>query len=100
MKENAYKITNYDVEYLQHQLSTQLNLQFLNNFHFTLSGKYEKRISYKDYFLLGARLSITLNQFEIYLDGDNLTNRVYTEAGAVPMPGRWVNLGVKWQWWK
>jgi vitamin B12 transporter len=24
----------------------------------------------------------------------------YIEAGAVPMPGRWVTLGLKWAWWK
>lgn len=99
-KAHSDKLSNYALENLEHQFSTRLNFQLLTHVHFTLSGKYEKRVSYKDYFLLAARLSVALNQFEIHLDGDNLTNRAYTEAGAVPMPGRWINLGIKWQWWK
>lgn len=94
------KISHYAIENLKHQLAGRVNFQFLHNFHFTLSGKYEERVSYKDYFLLATRVSADIHQFNIYLDADNITDVQYIESGAVPMPGRWFTLGVKWQWLK
>lgn len=97
---SADKISNYALGNLRHQLNGRVNLQFFKNLHFTLSGKYEERVSYKDYFLWDARFAMDVQPFEIYLDAHNLTHVEYTEAGATPMPGRWINIGVKWKWEK
>lgn len=97
---NAYRYSHYAIDNLKHQLTGKVRVRFLHNFHFTLIGKYEKRVSYKEYALLAARLSADLNKFEIYADVDNLTDINYTEAGVVQMPGRWITLGLKWQWWR
>lgn len=99
-KTNSDLLSHYALENLKHQLTGRLNMTFLGRFSVTLSGKYQKRISSEDYFLLAARLGATFNDFQVYIGGSNLTNIRYIEAGAVPMPGRWLSLGVKWQWWK
>jgi iron complex outermembrane receptor protein len=65
----------------------------------TVAARYQQRVSYTDYTLLDARISFTRSQFSIYADVNNIADVQYIEAGAVPMPGRWVTLGVKWAWW-
>lgn len=93
------QVSHYALENLKHQLTGRATMRFLHRFGLTLTGKYQKRITGKDYVLLAARLSAEVDDFTLYLDGDNLTNIQYTETSAVPMPGRWFNLGVKWTWW-
>ncbi len=44
---------------------------------------------------MDARLSFRQEHYSIYADGANLFNVQYIEAGAVPMPGRWLTLGIK-----
>lgn len=97
---NTNLYSHYALGNLKHQLAGRVFADFGKIFSFTLAGKYQKRISSTDYFLLDARLAATIADFQLYLDGSNLTNITYTEAAAAPMPGRWISLGVKWEWWK
>ena len=34
-------------------------------------------------------------QFNYDIDAQNIYDKTYIEAGAVPMPGRWFSVGVK-----
>lgn len=88
-------ISRYVLQSLRDQLTANVNLKFNNSFSFTLGSRYCKRINYKDYTLIDARLSHERSAYNIYLDGSNLLNADYIEAGAVPMPGRWFTLGVR-----
>ncbi len=96
----SYTYSHYALDNLKHQLTGTFNIQFLNRFNLTIGGTYEKRVTGKDYLLLATRLSARFKAFEVYADIDNLTNVNYVEAGAVPLPGRWVSVGLKWHWWK
>ena len=70
-------------------------MQFFNSLALTAGARYCKRINYKDYTLLDARLSYTARTFKIYADAANLLDVTYIEAGAVPMPGSWYTVGVE-----
>lgn len=94
-QEDTY-ISRYALENLKHQLNTQVNFDFFGKAKLQVNGKYQERISAKDYFLMDIRLSTEIDSFYIYLDAENLTDVTYTETAAVPMPGRWFRIGVKW----
>jgi vitamin B12 transporter len=87
--------SRYALETLRNQLSGTLNAGFYQVWSATLTARYCERINYKDYTVLDARLSFNQKHFNIYADGANLFNAKYIEAGAVPMPGTWLTLGVK-----
>lgn len=94
------RYSNYALENLKHQLIGSLRIGFFNRFTLSVTQRYEKRVNYKDYVLLAARLSGNFHNFEVFADVDNLTDVQYIEAGAIPLAGTWFTLGIKWQYWK
>lgn len=87
--------SRYALESLRNQLSGTVNAEFHNLIALTLTARYSERISYKSYTVMDARLAFKQPHYSIYADGANLFDVKYIEAGAVPMPGSWVTLGVK-----
>lgn len=98
--EGDTKISNYALQNLRNQVCANVNFEFFHNINLTLTGRYQQRVNYIDYFLLDAKLSYAIRRFNIYAEVNNLTDVQYIEAAAVPMPGRWVTVGLKWAWWK
>lgn len=96
--ENSSKISQYALENLRNQFVGTAHLSYLHNLSLTITGQYNERVSYKSYLLLDTKIAYTEKQIELYAEINNITNVSYIEAGAVPMVGRWVSLGVKWNW--
>lgn len=94
MSTTEQRLSKYRLENLKHQLVHTLTYQN-NGFTALLANRYLNRITHADYFLTDVRLSYTLNSFTYYIDGQNLWDKTYIEAGAVPMPGRWFSIGIK-----
>ncbi|KAA5537173.1 TonB-dependent receptor [Taibaiella lutea] len=94
------KLSNYALQNLRNQVCANANFEFFHTLNITLAGRYQQRVNYIDYFLLDAKVSYAIQRFNIYAEVNNLTDVQYIEAAAVPMPGRWVTLGLKWAWWK
>jgi vitamin B12 transporter len=97
--ESEKKLSQYALQNLRHQLCANANFEFFHTLNITVAARYQQRVSFTDYTLLDARISFTRRQFNIYADVNNIADVQYIEAGAVPMPGRWVTLGIKWAWW-
>lgn len=89
-------ISKYQLESLRHQLIGQLNYQ-INKWELGVSQRYQERLSYTDYYLVDARVRYNLPHWSLYVDGQNLTDKTYVEAGAVPLPGRWLSVGVQFR---
>ncbi len=87
-------LSKYTVESFKHQIVTTVNYRN-NKWSAMLANRYNERLSYKSYFLTDARIGYDLKKYNIYLDAQNIFDVTYVEAGAVPMPGRWFTLGVK-----
>lgn len=92
---DANRISRYALESLRNQLTGNLDLGLYNGFSVSVGAKYAQRINYKDYTTVDARLSFERKQYNFYIDSSNLTDASYMEAGAVPMPGRWYTLGMR-----
>ncbi|MFC5269708.1 TonB-dependent receptor plug domain-containing protein [Adhaeribacter terreus] len=93
--EQSQKISRYALESLRNQLTATVNLELYRNFNVTLAARHCERINYKTYTLVDSRLEFKAKYYSIYADATNLMDVSYIEAGAVPMPGRWYNLGLR-----
>lgn len=91
------KISQYALENLKNQLAARVNLRYKGQYEFTLTGKYQQRVNSRDYTVLDGRFAFSAKRYKIYSDFNNITNVTYIEAGAVPMVGRWMTVGVKWR---
>lgn len=89
------KISKYAIESLRHQLVGTVNYTY-NKLSATLANRFNERISYKSYWLTDVRVNYNMNKYSVYLDAQNIFDTTYIEAGAVPMPGRWFMVGVKY----
>jgi len=92
---NAGFLSKYVIESLRHQATANIRFS-AGRFSATAAGRFNERISYKSYFLGDARLGYRLNPVDLFLDVQNIFDTTYIEAAAVPMPGRWFSLGVKY----
>lgn len=92
-------ISNYALNGLRNQLTGNVVMTY-RHLSLTAGGRYIDRISASsvNYFLLDLRVSLSSGSLAVYADVSNLTNKEYVEAAAVPMPGRWCTLGLKWNW--
>lgn len=98
LKEKANKMSRYALENLRNQVGARIAVGYRSKCGLSLGAKYQQRINYADYVLVDTRLSGNFSRFEVYADVNNLTNVTFIEAGAVPMSGRWMTLGVKFLW--
>lgn len=87
--------SKYQMDYLQHQLIMQVNHKIHGAFHHNVSLRYIKRFGMTDYWLLDSRVWAMYDNWQFFIEATNLLNVQYREAGFVPMPGRWIRLGVK-----
>jgi vitamin B12 transporter len=92
---NPGQLSKYALESLRHQTVAQWIIQ-CGPWGATLAGRYQERINYKDYVLIDGRLQYQWQQLRVYADLQNVLDVTYVEAGAVPLPGRWATLGLKY----
>lgn len=91
--DNNQKISRYVIESLRHQVTANVRAALLHHFMVSASARYNMRINYKDYTVVDARIAYQQKRYQLYVDANNLLDVTYVEAGAVPMPGRWLTLG-------
>ncbi len=87
------KISRYVLESLRHQFNAGAQVGIWQHFNVSAAARYCMRINYKDYTVVDARVSYKHHRFQVYADATNILDVTYIEAGAVPMPGRWMTLG-------
>lgn len=91
----AAGISKYAVEALKHQATVTLRSELFGHLQVNLAYRYLYRINANDYTVLDARLGYKIKDFLVYADLNNLLDTQYKEISAVPMPGRWFTLGVR-----
>ena len=89
--------SKYVLESLKHQLIAGVHYQ-INRLSFHLQNRWLQRELADAYNIADLRVNYQCRNFLFYTEGTNLLNTEYAEAGAVPMPGRWFSLGIKYQW--
>ena len=88
-------LSKYAIESLRHQLVANINLT-TGRFSATAATRFNERISYKSYVVGDMRLAYHFNALDVYVDAQNIFDVTYIEAAAIPMPGRWFSLGIRY----
>ena len=93
------------LEYLKHKAVAGIHFNLPLNLELGLNYRYQDRAGtftdtdgqvhpYEPYSVLDARLQWANTRYNIYLEGNNLTNRQYFDYGSVPQPGIWAIAGI------
>src|SRR5690606_16307737 len=91
------RMSQYAIQALRHQFTVRVNSLLFRHVELNLASRYLQRISGNDYTLLDVRAGYRWNGLLFYVDVNNLLDMQYRETGAVPLPGRWLTFGIRFQ---
>lgn len=97
LERDSNSTSKYVVENLKHQVIALAGFTS-KAFYVQTSHRYQKRELNSGYGITDLRLGYTLNKATIYVDATNVLDVKYKEIAAVPMPSRWISLGLKYNW--
>jgi outer membrane receptor protein involved in Fe transport len=86
--------SRYQLASLKHQVTNTIDIKYLN-FSLLVATRFNQRIAGKSYWINDFRISQSIQKFTIYFDAQNILNTKYFEIGTIPLPSRWVSLGIK-----
>ncbi|HEX7410640.1 MAG TPA: TonB-dependent receptor [Bacteroidales bacterium] len=105
-KQSNDLLSMYALDYLKHKITLSLRHRIFRNtgasWLFTWqdrAGKYADYASgdekeYKPFAMLDARIWWTNTHLQIYLEASNVFNSAYIDLANIPMPGRWMRVGI------
>lgn len=85
------------LENLNHQLIINPTFRISDHLSGNLLFKYNDRASLEDYSLLDANLQYSIKEWSFYVKASNLFDTEYRETNLVPMPGRWMLVGLRYR---
>lgn len=94
LENKTANFSKYLLDNLKHQLVVKLEQKLFKNWTNQWIYRYNDRLTLDNYQLLDARLSFKNRRLESYLQVNNILNTQYTETNLVPMPGRWLEVGL------
>jgi iron complex outermembrane receptor protein len=88
--------SRYAFSGMRNQLITKLSMNITHWVYATVAYRGVDRVGGNAYSLVDAKLTVNPSRnFSVFLEGNNLFNTDYIEAGYVQMPGRWFKVGVQ-----
>lgn len=91
---NSQLAFKYLISSLKHQVTNTVDFRYAN-FSVLLATRFNERMSGPSYWINDLRLSQSVDKFTLFLDAKNIFDTTYNEIGAIPLPSRWMSLGVK-----
>ncbi len=89
--------SKYVLNYLHHQLIIGIDHQLLlPNLLFNWKMRYEDRLNTGEQFIADVRVQWQVEKFRFLVDVSNIFNRKYEDFTAIPQPGRWFKIGIKY----
>ncbi len=88
-------LSRYRIENLKHQLNNTISLG-MGEWTFSTTNRFIERASTSSYVISDLRAAYHIGSFTLFADLQNLWDVTYVEAGAVPMPGRWQTIGLRY----
>ncbi len=85
-------ISRYAINALRHQVVSNAFMYLNGKFKFQVGANFYSRVSYKDYWMLNASVGYFKDKWQVDLNIHNAADVTVVEAGAQPLPGRWMQL--------
>ncbi|MEW6557730.1 MAG: TonB-dependent receptor [Elusimicrobiota bacterium] len=89
--------SKYALQYPTNQFSLEVSRPLNWNIIPVVKLIYKERLSETGYFLMNSRISKSIDNMEIFIEGTNLLDIKYEEIKGVPQPGRWLGAGVTYK---
>jgi len=105
-----YLQSAYALEYLKHKFVIQADVRFSKSLSANISYRWQDRVGnyeqfldgkstgnlvpYSPYSLLDLRVSWETPSMKLYIEGNNLLDKVYYDHGNIPQPGFWFKTGM------
>lgn len=90
--------SRYAFSGLRNQLIGRISMQVTKWVSLSAAYRGIDREGRNSYSLVDAKISVNPNRtISLFLEGNNLLNTDYIEAGFVQMPGRWLKVGMTLQ---
>lgn len=86
--------SKYSISSLKHQVTNTVDIKY-KKLSVLVATRYNERITGASYWINDIRISQSINKITVFLDAQNIFDTTYFEAGSVPLPARWVSLGIK-----
>lgn len=96
LKTQENKLSKYSLENLNHQLVAALQVTAFKNLQFRVAGRYLVRSNMNAYTVVDLRMGYDYKSLNVFVDFNNIFNEQYREISAVPMPPRWISVGLKY----
>lgn len=88
------QVSRYVYDYLRHQVIASLNLSYGKKFSHTFYYRFMERVSYPSAHIADTRISYQSARWGAWIQWENLTGTRYFQVRNVPMPDRWIRLGI------
>ncbi len=87
--------SKYVLDHLKHQLVLALSQAWTPHLEQDLHIRYEERSGDIPCWLVDTKFAFTAGYITTWVEVTNLLDTAFREAGSVPMPGRWLRLGIQ-----
>jgi vitamin B12 transporter len=87
--------SKYLLGYPEHEFTLSADYDLTSNLKQVWKARYEILPGSEKCLILDTSISFEIKNAELFLDVTNLLNTEYTQAGWIPMPGRWVKAGIR-----
>jgi len=87
--------SKYLIASLKHQLTNTIDYQY-HSFSVLIATRLQQRTSGTAYWINDLRISQSIRNFTVFVDAQNIFDTTYVEVGAIPLPSRWMSLGLKY----
>ena len=88
-------LSKYVLEYARHSAGLSATTAIGAGVRVALNTDYRNRADGQKYWLVGARVSREFGRWDAFVEGSNLLDETYREIAGVPMPGRWLSVGIR-----
>ncbi len=86
--------SKYALQYLHNQIVTSLQLRYRKNIFHSINYRYADRLASPNFSIVDSRVGLMSSSGSFFVDVTNIFNVPYTETSLIPLPGRWVKVGV------
>jgi len=88
--------SRYLLDHLSDQLIISINSNFIFDINLNCYFSLEKRANYSDSFITDINLQKEIDNFELYLNINNIFNKYHEEFSGIPLQSRWFGGGLQY----